>query len=543
MKKLLLLALLGVGLMAKAQDLEQLDLKPPRVELSGSLTGGLRLFNSNRPNLYNNSDFGYIGIARINLKVGNFLLPFSYRLGDQLNLPNIPAFRYWGLSPRYKGLTLHLGYRSNRFSRNTLENIQQYGLGLEWQVKDFNFKVSKGILNRDRIGRVIFNTTITPLRERPYIAAAAAYKKGYNELTVAVLSAKEAANSTDTIAVKNRVVEIVAGKSLGKKIRTKISVAGSYTERDRAPLFSFFEDKDWLVQTGNFLGGQPNLTTKTGLLLDASAGYHAKRFSLAASIRQVDAGFETFGRNFQLNDLRAYTLKTGIHLLKHKLIFNASVGIEENNIRELRANQSERFITNANLSYRASSGASLQLNLSNFNLEKANEFVVGRDSFNFSYQSLNIALTSFIPAGQSQISTSINYVRNSNDQPGNTFVSTGFYYGQINFNHANHERTWQWQIGLHSYYTSTGEIDITSVGGNIGCSGKVWQEKLQLDIRYVPNRRLSDTELEWTHLLHGDISYQTSPKSKIFLQHYTQIIQQPDTIHENQTRLGFQFNF
>lgn len=537
------MVLLITGLSLKAQDLENLEAKPPKLEVSGSINGGLRFFNSDRPNLFNNSDFGYFGAARVNLKVGNFLLPFSYRLGDQLNLPDIPAFRYWGLSPKYKGLTLHIGHRSNRFTTNTLNNIQQYGLGLEWQVKDFNFKVSRGILNRDRLGRTIYNTTISPLRERPYVAAAAGYKKGYNELTIAALSAKEEANSVDSIARKNRVIELVAGKSIREKFRAKVSASGSYTERDRSALFPLFEEDDWLVQTGELLGGSPNLTTKTGLLLDADAGYYTQGFNIAAGFRQVDSGYETFGRNFQLNDLRAYTIRTGVHLFKHKLILNASIGIEQNNIRGLRAGQSDRLISNVNLNYRGQSGAGFQLNVSNFNLEKANEFIVGRDSFNFSYRSLNIALNSFIPIGQSHFSSSLNYVRNSNSQLGPALTTTDFYYGQLNFAHSNQAKTLRLQFGVHAYYTSANEIDITSVGGNVGLTGTYFENKLRINVRYVPSQRLSGSESEWTHLVHGDINYQTTSKSRVFLQHYTQLIQETEAFAESQTRLGFQLNF
>lgn len=543
MNRLLLIIFVIIGFSLQAQDLENLEVKPPKVEVSGSITGGLRFFNSNRPNLFNNSDFGYLGAARINVKIGQFILPFSYRLGDQLNLPDIPAFRYWGLSPKYKGLTLHIGHRSNRFTTNTLNNIQQYGLGLEWQVKHFNFKASRGILNRDRLGRTIYSTMISPLRERPFWAAAAGYKKGFNELALSALAAKENANSIDTIARRNRVVELVAGKSFGDKFRTKISASGSYTESSREPLFHLFEEEDWLVQTGELLGGMPNLTTKTGLLLDANAGYYTRGFNLALGFRQVDAGYETFGRNFQLNDLRAYTVKMGVHMFKHKLILNVSTGIEQNNIRDLRAGRSDRLITNANLSYRAQSGAGVQLNVSNFNLEKANEFIVGRDSFNFSYQSLNMALSTFIPAGQSHFSSSLNYVRNSNSQFGSSLTTADFYYGQFNFTHSNQQKSLQLQLGVHTYFTSVAEIDITSVGGNVGLSSTTLENKLRINVRYVPSRRISDEQSEWTHLIHVDINYQTSEKSRVFLQHYTQLIREATAFAENQTRLGFQFNF
>ncbi|MEL7424396.1 MAG: hypothetical protein AAFN81_15475 [Bacteroidota bacterium] len=543
MNKFLLIFLLFAGFSLMAQDLENLEIKPPKVQVSGNISAGLRFFNSDRPNLFNNSTFGYLGSARVNVKIGQFVLPFSYRLGDQLNLPDIPSFQYWGLSPRYKGLTVHLGHRSNRFTENTLNNIQQYGIGATQKIKDFTLQVSRGVLNRERFGRMVYNTSISPLRERPYTAASAGYKKGHNEVTLAILAARETPNATDTVARKNRVFELIAGKAITEKLRIKVNASGSYTERDRAALFPLFDEEDWLVQTGESLGGTPNLTTRTGLLLDADAGYYGKSFNLSAGFRQVDSGYETFGRNFQLNDLRAYTIKTGVHLFNHSLLFNARVGIEQNNIREQRVSRTERIITNANLSYRSKSNSGFQINVSNFNLDRINQFIVGRDSFDFSYQSLTITATPFIQAGRSQISASLNYVLNDNDQQTDLDNRTQFYFGQLNFSHAKEDQTLRFQVGVNGYYTSTSEIEITTLGGYIGLFGNWLEKQLRLNLRYNPNRRLSETNPVWTHLLHGDARYQINKKSSVFLQHYTQIIVEAESINENQTRLGYSLNF
>ena len=126
MNKLILVLLLFASLNLQAQDLENLEIKPPKVQVSGNISAGLRFFNSDRPNLFNNSTFGYLGSARVNVKIGQFVLPFSYRLGDQLNLPDIPSFQYWGLSPRYKGLTVHLRSEERRVGKECRSRLSPY---------------------------------------------------------------------------------------------------------------------------------------------------------------------------------------------------------------------------------------------------------------------------------------------------------------------------------------------------------------------------------------------------------------------------------
>ncbi|MEL7250793.1 MAG: hypothetical protein AAFO03_20360 [Bacteroidota bacterium] len=219
------------------------------------------------------------------------------------------------------------------------------------------------------------------------------------------------------------------------------------------------------------------------------------------------------------------------------------VGIEQNNIREQRVSRTERIITNANLSYRSKSNSGFQINVSNFNLDRINQFIVGRDSFDFSYQSLTITATPFIQAGRSQISVSLNYVLNDNDQQTEQDNRTQFYFGQLNFSHAKEDQTLRFQVGVNGYYTSTQEIEITTIGGYVGLFGNWLDKQLRVNLRYNPNRRLSETNPVWTHLLHGDARYQINKKSSVFLQHYTQIIVEAESINENQTRLGYSLSF
>ncbi|MEM1215284.1 MAG: hypothetical protein AAGJ82_06350, partial [Bacteroidota bacterium] len=493
MRYLLVVLLLANGWLC-AQDLENLEVRPPKISVSGNVMAGVRLFQSNQPNLFNNSNFGYLVSVRLNVKIGQFSLPFSYRLGDQLNLPDLPSFQYWGFSPRYRGLVLHLGHRSNRFTENTLNNIQQYGVGLEWTIKEkFVLRAARGILNRERFGRAIYNTTIQPLRERPFTAASMGYKKGFNELTLALLAANERPNATDSVSRKNRVAELVVGQTLLKKIRFRFRTAMSYTERDRTEIFPLFsEDDPWLQRAEN-IGLDPNLTTSSGFLLDSDLGYYGPLVNVSVGFRQVDDGFETFGRNFQLNDLRAYTVKTGLRLFQQRFILNGQVGIEQNNLQAVRVSQTDRLIAHANLVYRTKKGSGVQVNVSNFNLERVNRFIIGRDSFDFSYQSLTTSVSPFWELENSRLTGSFNYVRNENNVGEGPSSIVHFYYGQLSWIRQNSAQNFRLRVGTNGYYTVLNENKVTTLGVSLGVFYAWFEQKLQLNLRYHPNYRLSTT--------------------------------------------------
>ncbi|MFM7310583.1 MAG: hypothetical protein ACKOZY_08240, partial [Flavobacteriales bacterium] len=113
-RQLWLLALMGACLFANAQDLEQMGKTKP-IRLSGSLNaqaGPYLHFGQGTPR---NDPFWWQVAGSPTLSIYGWQFPFSFNIGSRNRSFNQPFNRY-GVSPYYKWLTLHAGYRSIRMN-------------------------------------------------------------------------------------------------------------------------------------------------------------------------------------------------------------------------------------------------------------------------------------------------------------------------------------------------------------------------------------------------------------------------------------------
>ena len=62
---------------------------------------------------------------------GIISLPFSGTLTKENKTFNQPSFNQFGMSPKYKNVTLHLGYRNMIFSSYSLSGLTFLGIGIE----------------------------------------------------------------------------------------------------------------------------------------------------------------------------------------------------------------------------------------------------------------------------------------------------------------------------------------------------------------------------------------------------------------------------
>ncbi len=80
-------------------------------------------------------------------------MPFTYRLSNGRSITRFsgpsfrtPSFRVLGLSPSYKGYTIHLGDRNMDFSKYTYSNVRFTGVGVETPSKGVYIKAMTGTL-------------------------------------------------------------------------------------------------------------------------------------------------------------------------------------------------------------------------------------------------------------------------------------------------------------------------------------------------------------------------------------------------------------
>jgi hypothetical protein len=130
---------------AICQNISKIDFKA-----KPKFSGG---FNSN-VNLLKRSgqDLGYFYRFAVNFNINLWEvidIPFTFSYsGSQYDFNTVRINRQFGLSPSYKAVTLHLGYRTMNFSEFTLNNTQFIGAGINYSNENFpvEIKMMKGEL-------------------------------------------------------------------------------------------------------------------------------------------------------------------------------------------------------------------------------------------------------------------------------------------------------------------------------------------------------------------------------------------------------------
>ena len=140
-----------------AQDLSQIGRKnKPSLSGSFSLQGGPYFYSGD--GTPRNQPFYWNSTGSITLSIWGWQAPFSYSVGSQERGYTQPFNRY-GLSPYYKWVKLHLGYRTMRFNPYTFAGLQFFGAGIELEPKGFRFGAFYGRFNKpiaqDTLGAII----------------------------------------------------------------------------------------------------------------------------------------------------------------------------------------------------------------------------------------------------------------------------------------------------------------------------------------------------------------------------------------------------
>ena len=123
---------------ALSQDLGNIEeIKP--ISLDGSISiSGSKYSVSGAPRRRPPTSWTLIGSPT--LSIYGVSLPFNFILSDQESDFRQP-FDQIGVSPQYKSVTLHLGYRSLTYSKYTLAGISFLGAGLDLNPNPLRFSI------------------------------------------------------------------------------------------------------------------------------------------------------------------------------------------------------------------------------------------------------------------------------------------------------------------------------------------------------------------------------------------------------------------
>lgn len=385
----LLLASLGAYNALSAQDLGSIG-KGKVFDKGGSIGLGCMITQQQGINA-RRVPFSWYLSGSPTLKIYDVTLPFTFVYSEQERNFTQP-FNKYGVSPYYKWITLHAGWRNIHYSDYTLGGATFLGGGFDLNPG----KLRVGAIYGKFRNRTVVDETFTsrysyalPSYERWGFAAKIGLGKGPNYTDFILFKAWDktdsiVARNADSVGVKpmeNIAIGLKSNYIILKHFDFNADVALSAVTLDTR-IKDSIPTEGLLKNANDYL--TLNRSTVPYLAGTLSLGYSYKNFRIRGEYRRVDPEYQTLGSFYVNNDLIQYTISPGINLFKGKLMLNTSYGIRKNNLLNDQLNTTTNRIGSAFINFNPNRKFGLGLNYSNYGTNVNSGQTLLNDSIIFS---------------------------------------------------------------------------------------------------------------------------------------------------------------
>lgn len=378
--------MLAPALQLGAQDIEQVNLKKP-VTLSGNLSFSMQTYSVNGIEA-RRQPFTWTLSGAPTLTVLGVQMPFQLLLGNFENRFYQP-FNQYGISPRYKWLTVHAGYRNINFQPYTLAGYRMLGGGVEINTAYKPDGPKTGLRFGFMYGRLNRSTALdsaqfaNPLAFRPlpsYARMAYAAKlgvgnnEGYFDLSyLQGWDVEESLNSAqrDSVAPqRNTAFGFSWKKDLYRKDKRRLfwktdMGVSAYTLDTRQPVQDVNTDVG-IVRDAMRSWIDARISTQYLSAGETSLNYVGKGGGIGVAYKRVDPEYRSMGAYFFQNDIEQYTVTPSLRLDSGRVSINTSFGMQRDNLSQQRLVTSERLIGNVSFNWNPSQHFGLNASWSNF---------------------------------------------------------------------------------------------------------------------------------------------------------------------------------
>ncbi|GGG83399.1 hypothetical protein GCM10007415_15570 [Parapedobacter pyrenivorans] len=354
-----------------AQDFSDLKRQKP-IGFNGGLE--LRGIYYNANGIANRREpFTYLLSGSPTISLYGWSIPFSFMISKDERSFRQP-FNQFGMSPTYKWITLHAGYRNVTFSPYTLAGHTMLGGGFEINPGKLRAGFMYGRLNR----ATVIDTTTQSLVPFSFSRKGMAAKLGYgtetNHFDLNFLHAKDDStsgpgiplhDSTRVLAAANTVLGYSMKFLLFKKLSIESDGAASIYTRDLNSPITFDSIADPMLKRLKGLL-DVNGSTEWFLAFNAGIGYREKNYGIKVNYRRIEPDFKTMGAYFFANDVENITINPNFTLPNGKLRVNASLGIQQDNVNLQKEATNKRIIGAGTIGAEITDQLGVDINYSNF---------------------------------------------------------------------------------------------------------------------------------------------------------------------------------
>ena len=501
-----------------AQNLQQIKSQKP-FTIDGSLSTTANFYSISGKES-SRDPFSYVLSGSINVSVYSLQLPFSFVYSNS-NFSYAQPFNRFGISPEYKWIRLHLGYRSMSFSPLTMAGHSFLGAGVELNPGLFRFGAVYGRFNQKTI----------PNTNNPLDTLQTPTRKGYS-VKIGVGNSK---NFADLIFLQIADDTLSFDKSqYGSKTPQANSVLGTHTK------FTFFKKVTWETEgavsllTKNLYTNEPfnlnnnllknlvnnlkvNSTSEYSTALTSSLTYTERSYSVGLQYRRIDPNYQSFGAYYFNTDIENITVNMRAGFFKNKLSVNGNIGVQNDNLRNNKAAKSSRLISMANVSFNSGKVFSISGSFSNYSVNQQAGRLPLNDTIKL-YQSnrsitLAPALTFSKAKNQQMLQLNMTWMDLSDHNPytaASSEVNSRMALLNYFFNHPKSGLSLM--AGLNYTAMSSSQTSQTIYGINTDIGRSFLKGKLTGHLGIASNRSNLNSTMGWVNTGTLSVNYRPHPK-------------------------------
>lgn len=336
-------------------------------------------------------------------------------------------FNQFGLSPRYRWLTVHAGYRSLEFSEYSLSGTIWLGGGVEvnparsgWRGAAFYGRFLKAVPKGGVQGIMVS----LPSYERWGGGAKLGFVEQNTAVEMGFVRIQDHAGSIpyDTALQVSPSQNQVMFASLRQRLFSWLAIAGGLT----ASVFTrnLYEEpvsNISLPYASALLQIRPS--TRLNKAINSSLEFSPGSCQFALRYKRIDPDYLSLGSIFLTNDVEEISANTALQLFSGKMSLSGGAGLQRNNLDQKQLLTARRVVGNVNVSYNVNDQLNLAFDYNTFSANMIAQRELFTDSIKFVQLTRNLGLTAQYALGKTirhQFSPSLSYqeMLGEGQQPG-----------------------------------------------------------------------------------------------------------------------------
>ncbi len=547
----------------QGQDLEQLREKfkfkgKQPLTFHGNFSTGIAGYSSNSPAKRTAPVNWYVS-GNPTLSIYGISLPFNFtynETGRSLTHPFV--YQFYGVSPKYKWITLHLGFRSLNFTDYTMTGMLFKGWGAELNPKKLRFAVFNGVTNQAVLPDTSngANGIYLATYKRTLKGIKIGIGQGNTFTDVALIKGKDDSSS---LPFNPELLTIKPADNLALGVKSRIGFGKHwYIEGDGALSLYTKNVRSDSILVNSFLNKISdvivvNTTSSVYYAGHVMLGTQYKKWGISSRIREISNEYKTMGMYFVQGDIREYSVSPSVRLFKNRLTVNSTVGFYKDNISGLKATSTVRNIFNFNTQVLLIKNMIIGGSYANFGTSRTNGTAQLNDSVRFSIINQSVGVNWGYQIKGKSYNKAIQLVLNQQtaaDRNEFTERFTNSNTRMANLSYSLNEIKTGSQIsgGISLSNFTTYLQKNTLIGPSVQASRAFWKKKLRLSAgvnysqRYLNSKNLGsisnmNLQTQWTLGKH----HQLSAGGNLILNN-TGIISN-STLNEKRWNIRYNFQF